>query len=401
MPEGDTIFRTARTLHRALAGQTVTRFETVLPKLARVDYDTPLAGRTVGIGRSPRQVGAHAFFRRPDPAHPHADERQLAHLPSRRKMAAASLSHAHRGRNARRCSPSPSMFPWPSSTPPPACRAAKASTASAPRRSSPGFDAALAIANLAARPDLELGLALLDQTALAGLGNVFKSEVAFACGLNPFRKVATLSRGPTRRSRRHRAQISPRQRDRNLRPSPHHRPHRSRGIPLGLRPRRPALPPVRHPHPNPASTPPMAASASGAPSVNHNCGKIGNYAAMVGIPISAGARCPRAEKLRSPGRQVGAQSSRGTRAGRRKAQVRSRICARQRQHLGFRARPGAHLRRSPRPAPQTARRDQRHHHPPRLHRRASSATCTGQRSRLQRRQELPLDGRAAWPWSAG
>ena len=36
-------------------------------------------------------------------------------------------------------------------------------------------------------------LALLDQTVLAGLGNVFKSEVAFACGLNPFRKVATLT----------------------------------------------------------------------------------------------------------------------------------------------------------------------------------------------------------------
>ena len=47
MPEGDTIFRTARTLQRALAGQSVTRFETVLPKLARIDYDTPLAGRTV------------------------------------------------------------------------------------------------------------------------------------------------------------------------------------------------------------------------------------------------------------------------------------------------------------------------------------------------------------------
>ena len=35
MPEGDTIFRTARTLERALGGQVVTRFETVLPKLAR------------------------------------------------------------------------------------------------------------------------------------------------------------------------------------------------------------------------------------------------------------------------------------------------------------------------------------------------------------------------------
>src|SRR5450432_4376348 len=47
MPEGDTIFRAARTLNRALAGQVVTKFETQLPQLSRVDYDTPLTGRTV------------------------------------------------------------------------------------------------------------------------------------------------------------------------------------------------------------------------------------------------------------------------------------------------------------------------------------------------------------------
>ena len=47
MPEGDTIFRAARTLNRALAGQVVTKFETQLPQLERVDYDTPLAGRIV------------------------------------------------------------------------------------------------------------------------------------------------------------------------------------------------------------------------------------------------------------------------------------------------------------------------------------------------------------------
>ena len=47
MPEGDTIFRAARALHRALAGQTVTGFETVLPKLSRVEFDTPITGRTV------------------------------------------------------------------------------------------------------------------------------------------------------------------------------------------------------------------------------------------------------------------------------------------------------------------------------------------------------------------
>src|SRR4051795_10730267 len=47
MPEGDTIFRTARTLERAIGGRVVTRFESGLPKLERVDYDTPLKGRTI------------------------------------------------------------------------------------------------------------------------------------------------------------------------------------------------------------------------------------------------------------------------------------------------------------------------------------------------------------------
>ena len=35
MPEGDTIFRAARTLHRALAGHVVTRFETAYAPLGR------------------------------------------------------------------------------------------------------------------------------------------------------------------------------------------------------------------------------------------------------------------------------------------------------------------------------------------------------------------------------
>src|SRR5262245_1550560 len=47
MPEGDTIFRAARTLNRALAGQTITRFETGLAALAEVDRDSPIAGQTV------------------------------------------------------------------------------------------------------------------------------------------------------------------------------------------------------------------------------------------------------------------------------------------------------------------------------------------------------------------
>ena len=47
MPEGDTIFRAARTLHRVLAGKEVTRFESVYPALTRIAEDHPIVGRTI------------------------------------------------------------------------------------------------------------------------------------------------------------------------------------------------------------------------------------------------------------------------------------------------------------------------------------------------------------------
>jgi endonuclease-8 len=56
------------------------------------------------------------------------------------------------------------------------------------------FDANSAIESLLTAGDLELGEALLKQRVLAGIGNVFKSEICFAAGLHPLRKVATLSR---------------------------------------------------------------------------------------------------------------------------------------------------------------------------------------------------------------
>jgi endonuclease-8 len=47
VPEGDTIFRAARTLNLALAGKPVTRFTSVYPALTRIDEDAPIAGRIV------------------------------------------------------------------------------------------------------------------------------------------------------------------------------------------------------------------------------------------------------------------------------------------------------------------------------------------------------------------
>jgi endonuclease-8 len=56
-----------------------------------------------------------------------------------------------------------------------------------------GFDEQQAAANLRSFPDLEVGEALLRQHVLAGIGNVFKSEVCFACRVNPFRRVSSLN----------------------------------------------------------------------------------------------------------------------------------------------------------------------------------------------------------------
>jgi endonuclease-8 len=53
------------------------------------------------------------------------------------------------------------------------------------------------IARLAAyaaqNPQAEVGPALLNQRVLAGLGNVYKSEVAFAAGVHPFRAMRTVT----------------------------------------------------------------------------------------------------------------------------------------------------------------------------------------------------------------
>lgn len=46
-----------------------------------------------------------------------------------------------------------------------------------------------AVRRLDAQPDRELGLALLDQTVLAGVGNLYMSEVCFLLGISPWTPV--------------------------------------------------------------------------------------------------------------------------------------------------------------------------------------------------------------------
>jgi endonuclease-8 len=48
---------------------------------------------------------------------------------------------------------------------------------------------------LIAHGNEEIANVLLNQQVMAGLGNVYKSEVLFACGVHPFRRVGTLTPG--------------------------------------------------------------------------------------------------------------------------------------------------------------------------------------------------------------
>src|SRR5438128_805443 len=50
----------------------------------------------------------------------------------------------------------------------------------------PAFDVQAAGEGLKARGTAQIGPALLDQTALSGIGNIYKSEVLFLCGTDPF-----------------------------------------------------------------------------------------------------------------------------------------------------------------------------------------------------------------------
>ncbi|HEX4486002.1 MAG TPA: DNA-formamidopyrimidine glycosylase family protein [Terriglobales bacterium] len=192
MPEGDTIFRAARTLNRALAGQTVTEFESVLPKLSRVDFDSGIVGRTVD------EVTAHGKW---------ISINFSGGLTLLTHMLMSGSWHIYRpGERWQRREIDMRIVVktekiWAVAFNVPIAEFHTADTL----RRRPGFnslgqdvlaeefDPQQSMAALRSRGDVEVGAALLMQSVMAGLGNVFKSEVCFACEVNPFRLVKDLS----------------------------------------------------------------------------------------------------------------------------------------------------------------------------------------------------------------
>jgi endonuclease VIII len=191
MPEGDTIFRAARTLHRALAGSVVVRFESVYPALTRVHENTPVTGRIVErvsaagkhllmwfsgglvLRTHMRMSGSWHIYRPGEPWQ--RPRRDLRVLVATRDVVAVG-------------------FTVPVAEFIPAVRIPHHRDLArlGPDLLGDEFDAAEALTRMRARAERPIADLLLDQRVIAGIGNVYKSEVLFLCGIDPSTRTAQL-----------------------------------------------------------------------------------------------------------------------------------------------------------------------------------------------------------------
>jgi len=192
MPEGDTIFRAARTLHRALAGKPVVRFESMFPALTRVHVDTPLTAQSIeSVSASGKHLlmrfsggyvlrthmrmnGSWHIYRPGEPWQRARRDMRIViatadfvavgfNIPVAEFIAARDME---RHEELRRLGPD---------------------------LLSETFDQAEALRRMKERPGEMIADVLLNQRVMAGIGNVYKSEVLFTCGVNPFAPVRDIA----------------------------------------------------------------------------------------------------------------------------------------------------------------------------------------------------------------
>jgi endonuclease-8 len=186
VPEGDTVWLTARRLHDALCGEVLTRADFRVPKLATAD----LAGRSV---REVVARGKHILMRVEGGLTFHSHLRMDG---SWRLVRGARL---------------------PGNGPPHQIRVILRSTRHTavgyrlhdlavvatddeqalvghlgPDTLGPDWDEADAVRRLLQQPGREIGDALLDQRNLAGIGNLYKAETLFLSGISPWALVGAV-----------------------------------------------------------------------------------------------------------------------------------------------------------------------------------------------------------------
>jgi endonuclease-8 len=192
MPEGDTIFRSADVLRRhLLGGEILEAWSQPRPGLARVPPLGRLEGRRV---ESVESRGKHLVigFSGGLWLRTHLRMRGSWHryrpgeawrLPARRASAVLRTGSA-----VAVCFDAPEVELLTASE----LARHPALSALGPDLLGRSFDADEAVRRMRARPSVTLGEVLLDQRAVAGIGNVVKSEVCFLERLDPFAPVSSI-----------------------------------------------------------------------------------------------------------------------------------------------------------------------------------------------------------------
>jgi endonuclease VIII len=187
MPEGDTVWRTAQTLHAALAGATLVRSDLRVPRLATAD----LTRRRV-LDVTPR--GKHLLTRLEGGLTLHS---HLGMDGSWRVYAAGARWAGGPGHRIRAVlgteSRSAVGYGLPLLELVRTAEETQAVGPLGPDLLGPDWDPEEAVRRLLTVPERPLGDALLDQRNLAGLGNVYRSELCFLARWVPWTPIGRVS----------------------------------------------------------------------------------------------------------------------------------------------------------------------------------------------------------------
>ena len=188
MPEGDTVWNTARLLHSALVGAQLTGSDFRVPQLATID----LTGWTVLDSAS---RGKHLLLRLADPtgtrrltlhSHLRMDGAWRAYEPGGRWTARP----AHLIRVVLRTASAVAVgYHLHEVALLPTTEESTLLAHLGPDLLGADWDPAEAARRLAAQPDTSIAGALLEQRNLAGIGNLYKCEVLFLRGVSPWTLV--------------------------------------------------------------------------------------------------------------------------------------------------------------------------------------------------------------------
>lgn len=180
MPEGDTVFHTAAVLATALSGKTLTRCDIRVPRYAEVDLSGQRVDEVISRGK-------HLFIR-VGPASIHS------HLKMEGSWRIGRRTANHRARiileagAVRATGVDLGVLEVLDRD-----RDGEVVAHLGPDLLGDDWDPAVATARLIADPERPLASALLDQTVMAGIGNVYCNELCFVVGRLPTTPVGELN----------------------------------------------------------------------------------------------------------------------------------------------------------------------------------------------------------------